>query len=103
MTDPVKKTPFMAVLYSGFRRRFFVFFRPRYVIRSLLGRKGNCKKCGRCCSLNKAWCFDFKDNKCLTYDRQPFFCKVFPIDHKDKEMSGVSEECGYWWGDDGKG
>ncbi len=102
MANSDRKIPFPIVLYSGFRRRFLVFFRPRYVIRSLLNRKGDCERCGCCCLLNKSWCFDFKDNKCQIYERQPFFCRIFPIDQKDKEASGVSEECGYWWESDGR-
>ncbi|MBU2541445.1 MAG: hypothetical protein KJ593_06060 [Candidatus Omnitrophica bacterium] len=103
MVDSNKKVNFLVVLRSGFRRRFLVLFRPRYVNNSLSMRKGECKKCGRCCLLNKSWCRHFKGGRCQVYERQPFFCKVYPIDPKDKSMSGVArEDCGYYWSEDGK-
>jgi hypothetical protein len=93
----MKKVTLFNTLISGFRHRYLVYFRPHYTIRSLLNRKGECKKCGFCCFLNRPWCRYFKDNKCQVYNKQPFFCKIFPIDEKDKEMSGVSGVCGYKW------
>ena len=100
MAESDKRINFFIVLYSGLRRRFLVYFRPRYVILSLLKRQGKCKMCSCCCLLNKHWCSDFKENKCQIYQRQPFFCKIFPIDEKDKKMSGVNKECGYYWDSD---
>lgn len=93
----IKKVSFLIVLFSGLRRRFYVLCRPRYVIVSLLKRKDNCKECGLCCLLNKPWCRYLEDDKCAIYDKQPFFCKIFPIDHRDKQLSRVSKDCGYWW------
>lgn len=95
-----KKVNLLKVVLSGVRRRWLVYFIPRYAVRSLLKRKGECLSCGRCCLLNKPWCAYFKDGKCQIYKRQPFFCKIFPIDDRDRETSGVTKECGYWW--DGK-
>lgn len=92
-----KRINLLTVIFSGLRHRWLVYFRPRYTIDSLLRRKGQCKSCGRCDTLNTPWCRYFKDNKCQVYERQPFFCKIFPIDPKDKELSGVGEACGYWW------
>ena len=92
-----KKINLLTILCSGLRHRWFVYFRPRYTIYSLLNRKGKCTICGRCCFMNKSRCYYFKDGKCKTYDNQPFFCKIFLIDEKDKLMSGVAKECGYIW------
>ena len=92
-----KKVNLLTVLFSGLRHRWLVYFRPRYTIHSLLNRKGGCFACGRCCLINKGWCRYFKDGKCQIYDRQPFFCKIFPIDRKDQLISGVGKECGYHW------
>ncbi|MCX5701656.1 MAG: hypothetical protein NTW64_01590 [Candidatus Omnitrophica bacterium] len=92
-----KKVKLFTVLLSGFRHRWFVYFRSRYTIRSLLSRKGKCLACGRCCLLNIPWCRYLNNNKCQLGKRKPFFCKIFPIDKKDKILSGVSEECGYYW------
>jgi hypothetical protein len=39
---------------------------------------------------------------CQIYGRQPFFCRIFPIDKKDKDMSRVSGVCGYKWEEDEK-
>ena len=90
-----KKVNFLIALCSGFRRRYLIYFRPRYVINSLLKRKGKYLLCGRCYFLNKGWCRYFKDGKCEIYNKQPFFCKIFPIDEKDKKLSGVAKDCGY--------
>ncbi|MFA4992231.1 MAG: hypothetical protein WC569_06595 [Candidatus Omnitrophota bacterium] len=97
MKDSRKKVNFFVVLLSGLRHRWLVYFRPRYTIVSLLRRKGQCKACGLCCFLNTPGCRHLKDGNCALYASQPFFCRVFPIDEKDKEMSGVSGECGYYW------
>lgn len=95
-----KKVNLLMVLFSGLRHRWLVFFRPRYTISSLLKRKGSCRACGFCCILNKPSCrYIGDDGRCKIYDRQPFFCKVFPIDERDKEMSGVADDCGYRWDD----
>ncbi len=67
---------------------------------TLLKRKRECRKCGRCCLLNKSWCHHFKDGKCEVYDNQPFFCRIYPIDYKDMRMSDPNKECGYSWDED---
>ncbi|MFC1631556.1 hypothetical protein ACFL1I_04030 [Candidatus Omnitrophota bacterium] len=92
-----KRVPFLKVVYSALRHRFLVFCRPRYVISSLFKRKGECRGCGMCCALNTPWCRQIKDNHCEIYQRQPFFCKIFPIDKKDQELSNAKDECGYFW------
>jgi len=97
MSTSVKKNNLLIILLSGLRHRLLVYFRPRYTIDSLLKRKGKCQACGQCCLLNKPWCRYFKEGKCQVYDQQPFFCKIFPIDEKDKDMSGVAEKCGCYW------
>lgn len=95
-----KKVRLFTVLLSAFRHRWLIYFRPRYTIASLMKRKGSCKSCGRCCLLNVAWCPYFKEAKCQAYHRQPFFCRIFPIDKKDKKIGSVSKECGYYWEDE---
>ena len=100
MVKSNKKVSLLNILYSGFRHRFLVLFRPRYVITSLLKRKGRCLGEGHCCLINKPWCRYFNDGKCQIYVRQPFFCEIFPIDEKDKKMSGVNKGCGYYWDSD---
>lgn len=97
MKQEDKRISLFRILVSGLRHRYLVYFRPRYTIESLLKRKNGCKSCGRCCQLNMYWCRYFVDGKCEIYDRQPFFCRIFPIDEKDKRMSGVSDSCGYSW------
>ena len=92
-----KKVNLLTVILSGLRHRWLVYFYPRYVISSLLKRKGDCQGCGSCCLLNKHWCRYFNDNKCELYENKPFFYEIFPIDEKDKQMSGVGKECGYYW------
>lgn len=94
-----KRVNLLRILLSVCRHRWLVYFRPHYTILSLLNRKGKCLACGRCCFLNKSWCRYFYNNKCQIYKKQPFFCRIFPIDEKDKQMSEITEVCGYYWDD----
>jgi hypothetical protein len=84
-------------LYAGARRRFLFHCRPAYVIDQLLKRKGACNKKACCCARTSPSCVFFKEKKCALYDDMPFYCKIFPIDTKDKELSDVADACEYYW------
>lgn len=95
----------LKTIWCGIRRRLLVYFRPEYVIKSLLSRKGECKVCGTCCKLNLPNCKYFDGKKCefgrlgLAKDSR-FWCWVFPIDRKDQELSDVEDVCGFYWEDE---
>ena len=54
----------LKTMWCGARRRLLVYFRPKYVIKSLLARYGKCKMCGTCCKLNLPDCKYFNGKKC---------------------------------------
>ncbi len=88
---------FIKRIYASLRLRYLVYFRPKYVINQILNRKGKCNLEGCCCRSTTWFCEHFKDGKCTIYKNQPFFCKIFPIDQKDIQLSNVENKCTYHW------
>ncbi|MDD5356458.1 MAG: hypothetical protein PHY56_07985 [Candidatus Omnitrophica bacterium] len=84
-------------IYASARRRFIFYFARNYFNSQMARRKGRCEAGGHCCKIALPWCRHLKDVKCFSYNNQPFFCRVFPIDEKDKELSGVSRLCSYYF------
>jgi Fe-S-cluster containining protein len=84
-------------IWAGLRRRFLYYFRRGYVASQLARRRGACSREGHCCRLTLPWCVHFKNGRCSIYDKQPFFCRIFPIDEKDKELSSVRGLCNYYF------
>ena len=84
-------------IYASMRRRFIFYFRKGYFNNQMAKRKGSCASVGHCCQITMAWCQYLDNGKCLIYDRQPFFCRIFPIDEKDKRLSGAAKSCGYYF------
>lgn len=92
-----------AYLYASLRRRLLYWFRRDYVERQRKGRTGVCLGQGHCCARTMPWCAYFGAGKCRVYDRQPLFCRIFPIDRKDQQLSGVSGVCAYRFAAAGEG
>lgn len=84
-------------IYAGIRRRLFFYFRKSYCREQSKQRKGACSGTGHCCKNVLPWCGYFKNGKCEAYEKQPYFCKVFPLDEKDQFLSGVKDVCGYYF------
>ena len=82
-------------IYAGLRRRVIFYLRPGYFKRQLAGRKGACNQEGACCKLTIPWCPHLDGSACRIYSAQPLFCRVFPIDEKDLELSDVKGVCAY--------
>ena len=83
----------------GKLRRFFLDkFRMDFIRRRLALRRGECKQCGKCCSLVYRCPFLQKQGDkfvCRIYDIRPAQCRHFPIDRRDlKEVASI---CGYWF------
>lgn len=83
--------------YSSLRRRFIYYFKREYYNRKLAKRKGRCLGEAHCCLLAVPWCPFLRETKCRLYARQPFFCRIFPIDEKDQELNGIKGVCGYYF------
>ena len=86
-----------AYLYASLRHRVLYVFRRGYVEERLKTRVGSCAGQGHCCARTMPWCRHFEAGRCRVYDNQPLFCRMFPIDEKDQELSGVKGVCGYRW------
>jgi hypothetical protein len=94
------------VLWFGVLRRFFLYvFNRKYVEQGIAKRKGNCARCGACCTLITGNCvylsFD-SDGKSLCRNYNAFRmpnCRIFPIDNNDiKDRDIVSKKpCGFYF------
>ena len=85
-------------VYASIRRRFIFYFNKEYFNSQLSKRKGDCAACSvGCCKIIISCCPYLENKRCSIYDKQPFFCKLFPIDEKDKELSDVKELCCYYF------
>lgn len=67
--------------------------------RSVTIRKGECKKCGACCSGCEL--LDKKTMLCKNFELAKLMgCVVFPISIFDQKRVGVQDKCGFYWGKD---
>jgi len=80
--------------HSKLRRFYLSHVRPGYVEKMQKLRRGECKRCGRCCSIFIK-CPHLKNgNECQIYDRRYKQCGLFPIDERDLRCAkGI--ECGF--------
>lgn len=69
------------------------FINKDHIKNKLAKRKGECKKCGKCCGDCK---FLNKETKlCTIHENRPWNCyKDFPLDKLDQKIWGV-KDCGY--------
>lgn len=83
------------------RMRYLWYFRRDYLEDSMKRRKGYCERSckGLCCKINVPKCHYLRKEKCTLYKDQPFYCKLFPVDERDKYLGDVQEECTYYWED----
>ena len=99
-TLPTGALKFADQLLGKVRRFFLVKFRPRYVQESIARRKGECRRCARCCSLAFR-CPRLKDgNRCAIYENRYEQCALFPIDERD--LKYLADTCGHYYGDEEK-
>jgi len=86
------------ILYRWARSRLLIYFRPKYVIRQVLARKGECGHhscCGVSSFLKHRPCFDGKN--CLKWGKDlPLTCLLYPIDEKDK-ADETRLYCSFYW------
>ena len=82
------------------RRKYYLHFRPLYVIRQLRLRKGSCKRCS-CCESNAFLCgkLDIRTKECLVFPDciyGEYASNVYPFDEKDKHPR-YKDKCGFYW------
>lgn len=79
------------------RRNFMRLINRNYIKNKLEKRKGECKKCGKCCK--RCRYLDNQTKLCRIYNKRPWLCyKDFPLDKLDKKIWNV-KNCGYFFGD----
>lgn len=89
--------------YQMLRRRFYIYFRRKYVSASIAKRKGKCNHCS-CCEVivfgRKYNCkyFEKKTKICQVYntDKMPRPCCYYPFDEKDI-WDEFKDRCGFYW------
>lgn len=82
------------------RRFFLIRFRPAYVARWRQRRRGECARCGGCCSIMFK-CPHLKDaNVCTVYEHRYRQCGYFPIDPRD--LHYLHPQCGFWFQSEGE-
>jgi len=95
-TLPEGALKFADQLLGKVRRFFLVKFRPDYVRKSIARRRGQCRRCGRCCSLAFR-CPHLKEgNQCAIYANRYEQCALFPIDERD--LKYLKDTCGHYYG-----
>ncbi len=80
------------------RRLFQGTFRPGYVRRQLLLRRGQCLQCGRCCQLAYVCpALDCRNRLCLVYrGYRPKNCRIFPVNAQDlADVEAAGGTCGF--------
>jgi hypothetical protein len=101
--EPIENHGFVRFVYGCWckcRRFVNVKFRPAYVRASLEKRKGECQRCGRCCSIGFRCPHLTDNNVCQRYETRYEQCMRFPIDRSDLHYLG--DKCGFYFDDEDK-
>lgn len=77
------------------RRFYLVHFRQSYVRAQLALRRGECNKCGDCCSIMFGCPHLGGENNCTIYERRYEQCAVFPIEPRDLKF--LRHRCSYYF------
>ena len=81
--------------WGKLRRWYLVHFRPSYVKRMQALRRGECRRCGACCSIAFRCPHLANGNHCTIYEHRYMQCRLFPIDERD--LRGRFRGCGFWF------
>lgn len=90
---------------TAIRRPFYSIFKKEYIKKNLGRRKGECKKCGKCCEVMDILslkCKYFKEEKCTIFKDEygkNVECDIhqYPFDEKDKTITKKHTNCGFYW------
>ena len=85
----------MRQAWGKVRRFYLSHFVPGYVEKQLKLRRGECRRCGACCTLLFRCPHLRGANECGTYQRRYLQCRLFPIDERD--LAEVEGRCGFWF------
>lgn len=97
-------------LYGKIRRFYYHKFKPSYIEKNIIRRKGDCIRCGACCQLLfKCPFLTYEDNRemnrtattlavCEIHEKRPGNCRHFPIDERDlrdRDFVLLNKKCGF--------
>ncbi|MFH0965093.1 MAG: hypothetical protein V2A58_13925 [Planctomycetota bacterium] len=94
---PVHASPVLRTArdaWGKLRRYLDCALRPGKVRAALERRRGQCRRCARCCSILFR-CPFLAGNTCLIYEKRFEQCRMYPIDPRD--LASVDEECGFYF------
>jgi len=77
------------------RRFYLCHFRKGYVERMRALRRGECRRCGECCTIMFRCPHLEGRNECTVYERRALQCRMFPIDERD--LRGRFSSCGFYF------
>ncbi len=78
-----------------FRRYYLVKCHPDYVREQLTLRRGECNRCGDCCSIAFKCHHLDGENNCDMYEKRYDACHVFPIEPRD--LKYLRHRCSYYF------
>ncbi len=79
--------------WGKLRRFVLTKFNARHVARWRRLRRGECRRCGSCCSIMFTCPHLEEGNVCAIYERRHEQCDCFPIDPRD--LRTVQDTCGF--------
>jgi len=94
-TPPETAWRWLLRLIGQLRRQYLCRFRPDYVAKAKMARRGECRLCGACCNLTFHCPFLDNSRRCKSYDKRTLSCREFPIDAMDLRLTRVP--CGHYY------
>ena len=101
INDYIKKNStsiFFSSLFHQTWRRVNYILSKKKVLQSVKTRKGNCKRCGRCCWTSmRCNNLDYDINGmsiCKAHEKKPGMCRLYPYSQKDF-FPHIRNECGF--------
>ena len=89
---------FLDECWGKVKRFLLVKLRPAAMRASVSRRKGECRRCGACCSIAFR-CPSLRErNQCAIYETRYEQCRWFPIDARDLKYLG--DTCGFYFEDE---
>jgi len=81
--------------WAKVRRFYLAAFRKKYVEQMREFRRGECRRCGMCCTFMIRCPFLEGENQCTIYEKRPRQCRLFPIEPRD--LRGRFSACGHYF------
>lgn len=94
---------FFSAIKHQIWRRFYYFSKKDEILETYKTRKGECKRCGKCCKPSFRCAnltYDYNGRSCCKINgSKPQLCKLYPFNDKDF-FKHLRSTCGYRYDDD---